>query len=198
MKLKKIKTIGDFMLYCKMPYWYQSKIKEMKVGDILFLGQYRQSIDDAIGLDYYLAEAWIEKYHGFYGFYATWTIPTKEQRAFIMTSGKFKIIKNEICFIEGHHSDYDKSGIKQFSLVCRYLNWILKSLSKDECQQYFKQGTKPLLMGVHVNKDWIGYQQSVFHHDIQQRGYLNYKNYAPTPQLKAIVNASMALGLINF
>lgn len=123
MKLNQIKTLGDFMFYCKMPYYYQAKIKKMKVGDTFFMGQYREFIEN--NDDEYVAEAWIEKHHGFFAFYGTWTFPSRS--GFIMTYGKFKIHKSEINFIEGNHEEYEKSGVRMFALVCRYLHAILKN-----------------------------------------------------------------------
>lgn len=163
----------------------------MKVGDTLFFGQYREKIERKTD-DYFVAEAWIEKHCGFYLFYATWTFPTKESRPFIMCSGKFKTKNSEIIFI-----DDNKESVKSFSLVCRYLHCILKSFSKKDCHKYFKKGTTPLLMGVRVNKDWIGYEKSLIDNDIKKCCYLNYSKCEPH-QVKAIVAASMALGIIDF
>lgn len=195
MKLNQIKSLGDFMIYCKFPYWYQSKIKEMKLGDTLFMGQYREKIkktDD----HFFVAEAWVEKHRGYFCFYATWTLPTKEKRGFIMTSGKFKIKNSQILFVDEKECDSTKENVKLFSLVCRYLQCILKSFSIDEKQSYFKKGTSPLLMGIRVDQDWIGYQPSFKDGNVRQIFHLNYADCAPH-QLNAIVSASMALGLIK-
>lgn len=192
MKLNQIKTIGDFMLYCKMPYWYQAKIKEMKVGDTFFMGQYRQFIENCE--DEYVAEAWIEKHHGFFEFYGTWTFPSRS--GFIMTYGKFKIHKSEINFIEGNYEEYEKSGVRMFALICRYLHSILKTFSHDEKMFYIKKGTSPLLMGVRVDKKFIGYKR-LYNQETKKFYSLDCHRYAPMPQLQAIVSASIALGLIN-
>lgn len=190
MKLNKVKTVGDFMMYCKYPYWYQSKIKDMKLGDTLFIGQYREAINNS-NEDYFTAEAWIEKHRGFFTFHATWTFPTKENRAFIMAFGKFKIQKSEILFDSG-----SEEKIKSFSLVCRYLQRILKSLSMKERLTYFSQGTAPLLMGVLVDKNWIGYKPSFKDNDIKQPYHVDYSNNSPH-QLKSLVSVAMALGAIE-
>ncbi|MEX0446546.1 hypothetical protein [Xenorhabdus sp. SGI246] len=195
MKIENIKTISDFMLYCKYPYWYQSKIKEMKLGDTLFMGQYREKIKKSHE-NYFVAEAWIEKHRGYFSFYATWTFPTKEKRCFIMTSGKFKIKNSQIFFFNEKESEIEKENVRLFSLVCRYLHCILKSFSSDDCQAYFKKGTTPLLMGVRVNQDWIGYKKSFIDSNVKKPCFLSYANNAPH-QLHAIVSASMALGLIK-
>ena len=108
MKVSSIKTVYDFMRYCRMPLWFQRSIRDMKVGDTFILGKYTQPVSHdsdsfcvpprySACLDgseaCFVAEAWIEKERGVYSFYATWTFPTKPERAHVMTFGEFRISK---------------------------------------------------------------------------------------------------------
>ncbi|SQA60473.1 Uncharacterised protein [Raoultella planticola] len=105
------KTVYDFMRYCRMPLWFQRSIRDMKVGDTFILGKYTQPVSHdcdsfcvpprySARLDgseaCFVAEAWIEKERGIYSFYATWTFPTKPERAHVMTFGEFRIRKGGI------------------------------------------------------------------------------------------------------
>ncbi len=111
MKVSSIKTVYDFMRYCRMPLWFQRSIRDMKVGDTFILGKYTQPVSHdsdsfcvpprySACLDgseaCFVAEAWIEKERGVYSFYATWTFPTKPERAHVMTFGEFRIHKGGI------------------------------------------------------------------------------------------------------
>jgi hypothetical protein len=44
MKVSSIKTVYDFMRYCRMPLWFQRSIRDMKVGDTFILGKYTQPV----------------------------------------------------------------------------------------------------------------------------------------------------------
>ena len=94
MKISEIKITYDLMKYCKRPLYFQSNLRNMKVGDTYLLGICRDVVVD--NKTSFVAEAWIEKYRGLYKFYGTWTIPTNPRRGFIMTNGSFKILKGGI------------------------------------------------------------------------------------------------------
>lgn len=187
MKLNKIKTISDFLIYCRMPIYFKSQINKMNVGDIFFLGQYKEAIPNSDA--HFIAEAWIEKERGQYTFNATWTMSTKSRRPLIMTSGSFNISK-------GGHIKFDDEleEVKQFSLVCRYIGFYLRYYP-IEMQKYFDAHSKPLFIGVWLDKNYIS-KEPYFDTSIQKYLYLDYQDYAPTHQLKAIIDVGMAMGAI--
>ena len=150
MKLNSIKTVYAFMSYCRMNKYFQRDIQDMKIGDTYFLGQYKEKIYNDDDSEEFVAEAWIEKERGIHKFYGTWTFPTKPSRSLIMTSGDFKITKGGIIeFKKG------MSGVKEFALVCRYLDLMLRKMSIDERQRYLSEGARPLLRGVWLDKNYI-------------------------------------------
>ncbi|EEG9646617.1 hypothetical protein GNN13_23030, partial [Salmonella enterica] len=142
MKVSSIKTVYDFMRYCRMPLWFQRSIRDMKVGDTFILGKYTQPVSYdsdsfcvpprySACLDgseaCFVAEAWIEKERGIHSFYATWTFPTKPERAHVMTFGEFRISKGGI--IEFDNNDH---AVRSFALVCRYLAHMLSCMSDED------------------------------------------------------------------
>ncbi|EBR7327593.1 hypothetical protein CAQ99_21155 [Salmonella enterica] len=208
MKASSILTVYDFMRYCRMPLWFQRSIRDMKVGDTFILGKYTQPISHnsnsfcvpprySACLDgsesCFVAEAWIEKERGIYSFYATWTFPTKPDRALIMTSGKFKIKKGGVIDFE------DKDGsVKHFSLVCRYIAKMLNIMTYEDQEIYFKNKSSPLFNGVWIDSDCNERRQRVVEVDGKfKRVWINYKNYMPTHQLSAIVEAAFATGALQ-
>lgn len=205
MKQADIKTVYDLMRYCRMPLWFQRSIRDMKVGDTFILGKYTEPVsiyngdfhapqrasDD--GEAHLVAEAWIEKERGLYTFYGTWTFPTKPERALIMTSGNFKVRKGGIVDFE----DKDDS-VKNFALVCRYLSYILSRMSHKDKEIYFKNKSFPLLNGVWLDSDSIERRQRAIEVDGKiKRVWISYKNYLPTHQLSAIVDAAFATGVLQ-
>lgn len=191
MKLSSVKTVYDFMQFCRMPLWCQRQIRDMKIGDIYFLGKYKEWVGELDG-DYFIAEAWIEKERGRYAFYATWTFPTKPARALMMINGYFTIKKGGFIFFEK-----DGEGVKDFALVSRYIDVLERKMSIDEKRRYFKAGSKPLFRGVWLDKDYIDRQLHVKEESGSLRRYRNdYRNYAPTHQLEAIVTAALFLKVI--
>lgn len=191
MKLDSIKTVYDFMSYCKMNKFFQRDIRDMKVGDTYFLGQYKEPISDDDDSGDFVAEAWIEKERGVYRFYGTWTFITKPLRPLIMTFGEFKIIKGGLIeFSKG------MTGVKQFALVCRYLDLMLRRMSVNERQRYTSAGSRPLFRGVWLDKDFIARRR---HFDLEKQSWysISYKDYAPTQQLAAIVMAGIACNAID-
>lgn len=76
MKMSSIKTVYDFMRYCRMPLYFQRSIRDMKVGDTFILEKYTHpTADDSDafhvpqrvsddGKAHFVAEAWIEKERG--------------------------------------------------------------------------------------------------------------------------------------
>ncbi|MDI2051569.1 hypothetical protein [Klebsiella pneumoniae] len=209
MKVSSIKTVFDFMRYCRMPLWFQRSIRDMKVGDTFILGKYTQPVyhesgsfclpkrlsDD--GERCFVAEAWIEKERGTYTFNATWTFPTKPERAFIMTFGAFRVLKGGIIAFEDKNINFDdkKDAVRSFALVCRYLAFMLNNMSVEDKKIYFENKTFPLFNGVWVDSDCNERRQRAVEIDGKIKWVcINYKDYMPTHQLSAIVEASIHLG----
>ncbi|EGO6446128.1 hypothetical protein IU142_004474 [Salmonella enterica] len=211
MKHDAVKTVYDLMRYCHMPMWCQREVRDMKVGDIYFLGKYKEvmySEDLNEDVDF-VGEAWIEKERGIYKFYATWTIPMKPSRSFIMTNGGFKVLKGGAVNFGG-----DLSAFRSFALVSRYLNRLVMKMSNEERNEFYKVGSKPLLRGICIDKDSISRKvgskpllrgicidkDSISRrpHYIKEgesirRVWLNYSNQLPTHPLQAIVTSAIAL-----
>lgn len=183
MNVANIKTISDFLFYCRVPIFFKSFIRVMKNEDIFFLGQYKEHD--------FIAEAWIEKTHkDNYSFYATWTFPTKKNRPFIMTFGSFSLFKKGVIQFND-----ELNCVKSFSLVCRYIRFITKKATAEDKQFYFRSGMNPFLIGTWLDKNAICRRP---HYDVNNKSwvYYNYENYLPTQQLHAIVMAGMSIGAI--
>lgn len=202
MKLNNIKTTYDLMKYCKMPSYFQREIRDMKVGDTFILGKYTQPVSHDSDSFYvpqpesdndkacFVAEAWIEKERGMYSFHGTWTFPTKPDRAFIMTFGKFKVHKRG-------GVEFDNDGIRSFALVCRYLAKMLDSMPIDDKKVYFSNNSFPLFNGIWLDKNFIERRaRAVEMNGKIKRIYISYKDYPMTHQLSAIIDAAFALGLL--
>lgn len=191
MNVHSVKTVYDLMRYCHMPLWCQREIRDMKVGDTYFLGQYKHiATDDKTDEPAeFVGEAWIEKERGFYKFYATWTIPLKPPRALVMTSGKFKILKGGMIDFGGK-----SEAVRPFALVSRYLNRLILRMTDDERREFYDRGSKPLFRGVCVDKDFISRKERYIRDgEDLKRVRVDYSNYLPTHQLQAIVTAGIAL-----
>ncbi|EAT4546160.1 hypothetical protein IR605_004188 [Salmonella enterica] len=191
MKHDAVKTVYDLMRYCHMPMWCQREVRDMKVGDIYFLGKYKEvmySEDLNEDVDF-VGEAWIEKERGIYKFYATWTIPMKPSRSFIMTNGGFKVLKGGAVNFGG-----DLSAFRSFALVSRYLNRLVMKMSNEERNEFYKVGSKPLLRGICIDKDSISRRPHYIKEgESIRRVWLNYSNQLPTHPLQAIVTSAIAL-----
>ncbi|ELW4252651.1 TPA: hypothetical protein RDT13_005414 [Klebsiella pneumoniae] len=191
MKHDAVKTVYDLMRYCHMPMWCQREVRDMKVGDIYFLGKYKEvmySEDLNEDVDF-VGEAWIEKERGVYKFYATWTIPMKPSRTFIMTNGGFKVLKGGAVNFGG-----DLSAFRSFALVSRYLNRLVMKMSNEERNEFYKVGSKPLLRGICIDKDSISRRPHYIKEgESIRRVWLNYSNQLPTHPLQAIVTSAIAL-----
>lgn len=181
------------MIFCKMPGCEQRTIRDMKVGDIFMLGKYSVPTTDIneYGIDY-VAEAWIEKERGHYCYFATFTLPTKITRPFIMMHDEFTIGKGgSITFKSGN------DAISLFSLVSRYLNQIVLKSTTEERQRYRKAGTRPYFRGVWVDKNNHDRRVNVFHDGEKLvRRIIDYSDHMPTHQLQAIVAAGLMQKLI--
>lgn len=206
MKMSSIKTVYDFMRYCRMPLYFQRSIRDMKVGDTFILGKYTHPTSDDSdsfhvpqcvsddGKAHFVAETWIEKERGFFSFYATWTFPTKIERSFIVVSGKFRVH-------QGGLIDFDKKDdgdVKHFALVCRYLMHMLNKMSYEDKKVYFEKQTFPLFNGVWLDSDYFERRQSA----VEVNGkinpvWVNYQHHLPTHQLSAIVEAASNLALFD-
>lgn len=206
MKMSSIKTVYDFMRYCRMSLCFQRSIRDMKVGDTFILGKYTHPASDYSdsfhvpqrvsddGQAHFVAEAWIEKERGFFSFYATWTFPTKTERDFIMTAGKFKVHKGGLIEFDKK----DDNDVRHFALVCRYLSHFLGCMSLEDKKVYFENQSFPLFNGVWLDSDYIERRQSAVEVDGKIKpAWVSYKHYLPTHQLSAIVEAASALGLLQ-
>ncbi|MBW5840011.1 hypothetical protein [Yersinia enterocolitica] len=208
MKVSSIKTVYDFMRYCRMPLWFQRSIRDMKVGDTFIFGKYTHPVSHdsdsfcipprySACLDgseaCFVAEAWIEKERGIYSFYATWTFPTKPERAHVMTYGEFRIFKGGIIAFD----DKDHA-VRSFALVCRYLAHMLNCMSYEDKEIYFKNNSFPLFNGVWLDSDCNERRQRAIEADGKiKRVWINYKDHMPTHQLSAIVYAALAMGVFK-
>ncbi|HBA8604318.1 TPA: hypothetical protein J1145_004144 [Escherichia coli] len=191
MKVTSIKTVGDLMRYCHMPVWCQREVRDMKVGDIYFLGKYKEVMfSDVLNENVdFVGEAWIEKERGAHFFYATWTIPDKPSRALVMSFGKLKIAKNG--FVDFGN---DCESLKSFGLVSRYLNRLVMKMSNEQRNEFYRVGSKPLLRGVCIDKDSISRRPHYIKEgESIRRVWLNYSNQLPTHPLQAIVTSALAL-----
>ncbi|EBJ4206755.1 hypothetical protein DUG12_24485 [Salmonella enterica] len=180
----------------------------MKVGDTFILGKYTQPVSHdsdsfcvpprySACLDgseaCFVAEAWIEKERGVYSFYATWTFPTKPERAHVMSFGEFRISKGGI--IEFDDKDH---AVRSFALVCRYLAHMLNCMSDEDKKIYFKNNSFPLFNGVWLDSDCNERRLRAVKVDGKiKRVLINYKDYMPTHQLSAIVEAAFAIGALQ-
>ncbi|MGQ3665408.1 hypothetical protein [Citrobacter braakii] len=193
MNIKTIKNMYDFMQYCRMPVWCQRTVRDMKIGDTFFLGQYKEEISEGSD-EYFIAEAWIEKKRGEWHFYGTWTHPTKGSRPLIMTYGEFRVLKGGIVVFSK-----DGAGVREFALVSRYLDFLVRKMTKEQQLLFITKGSKPLYRGVWVDKNFIDRQEHVRYGDKGKlEGYrLDYSRYVPTHQLHAIISAGLALGQIQ-
>lgn len=200
MKVSSIKTVYDFMRYCRMPLWFQRSIRDMKVGDTFILGKYTQPVSCLDGSEaFFVAEAWIEKERGVYSFYGTWTFPTKPERAFIITFGAFRVLKGGIIAFEDKNINIvdKKDAVRSFALVCRYLTHMLNCMSDEDKKIYFKNNSFPLFNGVWLDSDCNERRQRAVEVDGKiKRVWINYKDYMPTHQLSAIVEAAFATGAL--
>ncbi|EIC0238001.1 TPA: hypothetical protein ACPT1G_004328 [Escherichia coli] len=215
MKVSSIKTVYDFMRYCRMPLWFQRSIRDMKVGDTFILGKYTQPVSHdcdsfcvpprySARLDgseaCFVAEAWIEKERGIYSFYATWTFPTKPERAHVMTFGEFRIRKGGIIEFDSKNVEPDDKNhaVKNFALVSRYLSHMLNCMSDEDKKVYFKNNSFPLFNGVWLDSDFNERRQRAVEVDGKIKlVWINYKDYMPTHQLSAIVEAAFATGALQ-
>lgn len=191
MKIESLRTVYDLMHYCHMPVWCQREVRDMKVGDTYLLGRYRENFfsEDLNEEVEFVGDCWIEKERGSYSFNATWTIPAKPSRAFVMISGKFKILKGGIVEFGN-----DLIAFRSFALVSRYLNRLVMKMTAEEKQVYFSAGAKPLLRGVCIDKDSICKRpRYIKDGDSVKRTWLDYSNYLPNHPLEAIVTAGIAL-----
>ncbi|MEN4600775.1 hypothetical protein ABEG75_22755 [Pantoea agglomerans] len=194
MRFDSIVTVGDFMRYCRMPYWYQAKIKSMRIGDVFYIGKVNHPFtEDGESEGDFICEAWIEKERGVFHFYATFTMPTKNTRPFIMANCKIKIdIKGNMEF------SGMKDSLLPFVKVSRYLDFFLRHMSLDEKNVFYKAGAKPLLSGVCIDKNNIGRDiRHVRQGDKLVRQRIDFSNHLPTHQLEAIVTAALHLKQID-
>ncbi|HCA3439633.1 TPA: hypothetical protein MO340_004195 [Salmonella enterica subsp. salamae serovar 35:g,m,s,t:-] len=193
MNIQKVKNVYDFMQYCRMPLWYQRTVRDMKVGDIFFLGQYKEETTEGSD-EYFIAEAWIERTRGAWHFHGTWTHPTKASRPLIMTDGEFRVLKGgTIVFSK------EGAGVREFALVSRYLDYLVRKMTKEQKLLFISKGSKPLYRGVWVDKNFIDRQEHVRYGEKGKLEHyrLDYRGHAPTHQLHAIISAGLALGQIE-
>ena len=193
MNIRSIKTVYDFMQYCRMPLWCQRTVRDMKIGDIFLFGQYKEEITEGSD-EYFVAEAWIEKTRGKWHFYGTWTHPTKPSRPLIMTYGEFKVLSGGVIVF-----GKDGAGVREFALVSRYLDCLVRKMTKEQKLLFISKGSKPLYRGIWVDKNFIDRQGHVRY---DEKGKLepyrlDYSSHAPTHQLHAIISAGIALGQIE-
>ena len=191
MKLDAVKTVRDLMRYCHMPVWCQREVRDMRVGDIYFLGKYKEVMfSGELNEDVdFVGEAWIEKERGIYKYHATWTIPVKPSRAFVMTSGQFKLLKGGVVDFNG-----DFSSFRSFALVARYLYRLVMKMSNEERHEFYKVGSRPLFRGICIDKESISRRPHYIKDgEVLRRVWLNYSNQLPMHPLQAIVTAAIAL-----
>ncbi len=188
MRASDIKNVYDLMDYCKKPLYFQRPIRDMNVGDIFLLGICNNIAGDDKRV--FIAEAWIEKHRGIHRFFGTWTIPIKQNRSkFVMTSGELKILKDGTIQLD------KTDAIYSFALVCRYMNWLAKKLTTNAIEQYHSRSLMPFFSGLWLNSKYISKKPFINTEEFKWE-YLDFREYAPTQQLKAIVRAGRELNLI--
>lgn len=194
MKFDSIITVGHFMRYCRMPYWFQPKIKTMRICDVFYIGKVTHPFtEDGESDGDFVCEAWIEKERGVYHFFATWTMPTKHTRPFIMASCKVNIDKKGKMDLIGK-----KDSLLPFVKVSRYLDFFLRHMSMEEKNVFYKAGAKPLFCGVCIDKNNIGRDiRYVKQGEKVVRQRIDFSNHLPTHQMEAIVTAALHLKQIE-
>jgi len=186
---EKIKTLSDFLSYCKMPIYFKADIKKMGVGDIFFMAKIPTKVDGINGV----CEAWIEKSRGKYTFFSTFTLLTKRNTRLIVTQGDFSLKNGGLISFADEEGIVDK--IKQFSLVCRYLILFYKNLSYKEQMMFINRGIKPLFFGVTLNSDFVTKtKQVVMCNGKPTLKFVNCDDFHPEQQLMAIVEAGLETG----
>ncbi|WP_289347310.1 hypothetical protein [Pantoea stewartii] len=89
-------------------------------------------------------------------------------------------------------------AVRSFALVCRYLAHMLKCMSDEDKNIYFKNNSFPLFNGVWLDSDCNERRQRAVEVDGKiKRVWINYKDYMPTHQLSAIVEATFATGALQ-
>jgi len=188
-------NIIDLMKYCRLPLYFKSEIRSMKVGDVFLLGIIKEFYEE---LDLHaVAEAWIEKERGVWKFYAAWTLPTNSRRTDVMTDGKFIVKKGGVVEF---FDDSNRSSLKSFALVCRRIQKLLSHVDSEERQQWFDNGLLPYLNGIRVNSENTTYRTGIVRTS-EENKICRVKlppELMPTPSLEAILNKAMFLGVVDF
>lgn len=116
-----------WMLQLRLPNWYVAKLRELHVGEQLWVGLFGGP--GLVGKPDGECQAYFERERGCYTWHAVWTIcfGTNRRRAHILTFGKFRLCTgNKIEFI----SSQDKVAERTFRVVCRYCNFFLRHRNK--------------------------------------------------------------------
>jgi len=192
MKAGNIKTLSEFLRYCKMPIYFKAEIKKMRMGDTFFMGKIPSKYFCINGV----CEAWIKKSRGKFTFYSTFTFLTKKNRPLIINHGDFTLKKGDLIIFS--EDNCDVRNINLFGLVCRYLSFFYRNLSTDEWDDLYRKGATPLFYGVLLDSKFITRTGRLFKvNGKHERLRVNCEDYQPEHQLMAIVEAGIKTGNIR-
>lgn len=181
--------IVRFMKYCRLPIFYKSQLRTMKVGDRFLMGVMKIADPDSGGK--FVAEAWFEKHRGHYSFHATWTLPTNARRADVMVYGDFTLkTGGAIKF----NADVSKETICSFAVVCRRIGLLIKRMPVAERRRWYASGVAPYLAGVLLDETNTTYRYCKVDDQISRLQFDD--EYLPSHQLEAVIDKAMFLGAI--
>ncbi len=115
------------MQHLRLPFWYVAKLRELRVGEQLWIGLFGGP--ELVGKPDGECQAYFEREHGCYAWHAVWTINIgpNRRRPHVLTFGKFRLLpENKIELL----SSQDKVAERTFRVVCRYCNFFLRHRNK--------------------------------------------------------------------
>lgn len=203
----------DFFKKCRRPIYYKAKLNKLRNGETLILGSISEEIEHNGNKIDVCIQAYIEKESkGIYRLTGLWTVPTKHSRPIIWCNSEFKIDKSDLIFI----NDNEKSELKHFFLICRWLNifkkHIYSELSKKprEKDKFYMNGIPYVFDGLELTKKFITKEavicrykkvnNKLTHYPRGDITYVNFENDIDkilTHPLKAIIDVGILQGCIN-
>lgn len=167
-----IKTISDLMRYCHISQKFVVDIRNMKDGDIFFVGRYKVN---NLNVSAYICKM-TEKRYAFNGAYTNLTT-----NKFVVGWGFFELHENNIKF-----DVYNTNEIKIFALICRYITLSINNAPDEQKDIYFQAGLPVFLTGVSINKNDI--IRDYFNHKQNQNQDHKQKRYLRTFSIEIILD----------
>lgn len=203
----------DFFKKCRRPVYYKAKLNKLRNGETLILGAISEEIEHNGNTINVCAQAYIEKESkGIYRLTGLWTVPTKHSRPIIWCNSEFKIEKSDLIFF----NDNEKSELKHFFLICRWLNVLKKHLyselskNQKENDNFHINGIPYYFDGLELTKNFITKEavvcrykkvdDEVIYYPKGRITRINLENEIDkilTQPLKAIFEVGILLGCIN-